>query len=313
MGHHRGMSRLQALGTLISLLAVAGVVYWALQQEPPQLPDSGGEVAWMLAAIALYGVNTLIRAERWHQLLLAEGARPARADTYALTVVGYMGNNVLPARAGDAIRVFLMAPRAQAGRRAVLGTLLAERLLDVAVIAVLFVAVGYGILGEVDLNEVGILVAVTAALIAAALGGLVLLRRSRRLHDLLAPVLASTLRLGSPRGAFLIAVSFVVWAVEGVVWMAIGGAVGFGMSFMEGLYLVALASVVSLIPSGPAYAGTQDAAAIAGVKALGGSGSTAVSYVLMLRFVIVVPITLAGIALMIARYGGLARLREARA
>ena len=63
------------------------------------------------------------------------------------------------------------------------------------------------------------------------------------------------------------------------------------MSFLEGLYLVALASVFALIPSGPGYAGTQDAAVAIGIKAIGGSGATAVSYLLMLRFALLVPIT----------------------
>ena len=42
--------------------------------------------------------------------------------------------------------------------------------------------------------------------------------------------------------------------------MAVGAAVGFRMDPIEGLYLVALASVFALIPSGPGYAGTQDTA-----------------------------------------------------
>ena len=56
---------------------------------------------------------------------------------------------MLPARAGDAVRVVLMAPRAEASQRTVLGTIVAERLLDVGVILVLFLVVGYAILGEV--------------------------------------------------------------------------------------------------------------------------------------------------------------------
>ena len=77
------------------------------------------------------------------------------------------------------------------------------------------------------------------------------------------------------------------------------------MSFLEGLYLVALASVFALIPSGPGYAGTQDAAAVIGIKAIGGTGATAVSYLVMLRFALLVPITVAGLLLLVFRYGGL--------
>ena len=71
--------------------------------------------------------------------------------------------------------------------------------------------------------------------------------------------------------------TLLIWAIEAGVWMSTGAAVGFHMDPIEGLYLVALASVFSMIPSGPAYAGTQDAAVIVGIKALGGTGSTALA------------------------------------
>jgi len=110
-----------------------------------------------------------------------------------------------------------------------------------------------------------------------------------------------------------VAMTFGVWIIEACAWIAVGASVGFGMSFLEGLYLVALASVFALIPSGPGYAGTQDAATVIGIKAIGGTGATAVSYLVMLRFALLVPITAVGFVLLAARYGGLARLRAARA
>jgi hypothetical protein len=105
----------------------------------------------------------------------------------------------------------------------------------------------------------------------------------------------------------------IIWAIEAGVWMASAAGVGFGMTPIEGLYIVALASIFAMIPSGPAYAGTQDAAAIIGIKALGATSAQAVAYIVMLRFVIVVPITLAGLVLLVTRYGGLGKLRTARA
>ena len=123
-----GSSRsLRLLGWAVSILCVAGVVLWALGQDAPRLPTEPSDLAAVAAAVALYGVCTALRAERWRLLLRDVGARPARADAYGLTAVGYMGNNVLPARAGDLMRVVLMAPRAQVSRRGVVGTLLAER------------------------------------------------------------------------------------------------------------------------------------------------------------------------------------------
>jgi glycosyltransferase 2 family protein len=310
----RRRASLPLLGGLISIVALGFVVYWASKQQAPKLPHTPKEILALIGAIALYGLATCVRAERWQKLLEDEDAHPPRADTYALTVVGYMGNNVLPARAGDAIRVVLMGPPAKTSRITVIGTLVAERILDVAVLVVLFVVVGYGLLGDVGGGKVGIILAVLAVIAIAVAIGWRFVRRSERLAKIAAEIARSTLSLRrAHHGLLLLGMTLVIWCIEAGVWMLVGAAVGFGMDPIEGLYLVALASVFSMIPSGPAYAGTQDAAVAIGIKALGGTGATAVAYLLMLRFVIVVPITLVGFVLLVARYGGLKRLRGARA
>jgi uncharacterized membrane protein YbhN (UPF0104 family) len=221
---------------------------------------------------------------------------------------------VRPARAGDAIRVVLMAPRAGTSNRTVIGTLVAERLLDIAVLLVLFVVVGYGLLGNVSADKVELIAAGAVFVVIAVAIGWRFISRNEKLHDLIAPMFSATLGLRKAHhGLLLLGLTFLIWAIEAGVWMSVGAAVGFGMTPIEGLYLVALASVFSMIPSGPAYAGTQDTAVAIGVKALGGTGGTALAYLLMLRFVIVVPITLLGLILMVVRYGGLSKLRSARA
>jgi uncharacterized membrane protein YbhN (UPF0104 family) len=309
----RGGARLQWLGLAVSVLAVAGVVWWATKQQPPKLPSTPGELAALVGAIVLYGLATVVRSERWQRLLVDERATPARADTYALTCVGYAGNNILPARGGDVIRTLLMAPRAGTSIRTVIGTLLAERLLDIAVLVVLFVVVGYGLLGEVGGGKVEIILLAAAGLAIALTVGYFAVRRNERMMAFITPMASATLGLRrAHHGLLLLGMTLVIWGIEAGVWMSAGAAVGFGMDPIEGLYIVALASVFSLIPSGPAYAGTQDAAAILGIKALGGTGAQAVAYIVMLRFIIVVPITLVGLVLLAARYGGLGRLREAR-
>jgi uncharacterized membrane protein YbhN (UPF0104 family) len=309
----RRRSPLSLLGAAVSVFALAAVVWWASKQQAPRLPHTAGQILALIGAVALYGLATVVRAERWQRLLTDEGATPARADTYALTCVGYMGNNVLPARGGDVIRVVLTAPRAATSKRTVVGTLVAERVLDVAVLIVLLVVVGWGLLGDVGAGKVEIIV---GAIVVAGLGAWLAWRfveRNERLHELVAPMASATLGLRKAHhGLRLLAMTVVIWSIEAATWMCVGAAVGFGMDPIEAAYLVALSSVFAMIPSGPAYAGTQDAAVAIGIKALGGTGGTAVAYLLMLRFVIVVPITLVGFGLLVARYGGLARLRGLR-
>ena len=309
-------SRASWIGAVVSAASsLAGVVYWATQQSAPRLPQDGVEWLAVLGAVLLYGLATLVRGERWHRLLVDEGGHPSRRDTQGLNVVGYMGNNLLPARAGDAIRVVLMAPRAALGH--------AQRRRDAARRAAARRRAARRDLRDRRLRPARrgrrrqgrvVLLARRRARRRAPASRYLLVRRNERIMGFIAPIASATLGLRrAHHGLRLLGITMVIWAVEAAVWMSTGAAVGFGMTPIEGLYIVALASIFAMIPSGPAYAGTQDAAAIIGIKALGGTSAQAVAYVVMLRFVIVVPITLAGLALLITRYGGLGKLRTARA
>jgi glycosyltransferase 2 family protein len=303
---------LVALGLAVSAVSLGLVVWWALRQPAPHLPADRGEWLWLGAGVLLYAVNTGLRGERWLRLLAEQDARAARADAQALNVIGYAANNVLPARAGDALRVLLLAPRCRASRRTILGTLVAERLLDVAVLVVLFVVVGGVALNQVGVDDLRTIVLVGLAGLVLAVAGWLGVRRSERARELLLPVAASTLALRSAHGLRLLGVTLLIWLLEAMVWLSAAHAVGFTIDPLEATYMVALACVFSLIPSGPGYAGTQDAAAILGAKSLGASGSTAVAYLVTIRFILVVPITLAGLLLLMLRYGGLSWLRSRR-
>src|SRR5918997_3963920 len=165
---------LTALGAMISIAALAAVVLWATHQDAPALPGSPTRIAEFGAAIPFFLAGCAVRAERWYELLRYNGARPRRTDAYGLLAVANFGNNVLPARAGDALRVVLLAPRAQTDSRTVIGTIVAERVLDVVVLVGLFVVLAYGVLGGIDIPSASrllfaaLLVAVLVAASAAA-------------------------------------------------------------------------------------------------------------------------------------------------
>ena len=88
--------RFALIQALVSLIALAAVVWWASKQDAPEFPTGPDAIAWLVGALVLYAIATLLRGERWHWILAATGVRTHRSDCYALTTVGYMGNNVLP-------------------------------------------------------------------------------------------------------------------------------------------------------------------------------------------------------------------------
>ena len=309
--------RLALIQALVSLVALAAVVWWASKQDAPVPPSAAKAIAWLVGgARALRPGHALIRGERWHWILASRTSRRTRRDCYALTTVGYMGNNVLPARAGEALQVVLLPGRSDASKRTLLGSVVAERLLDVIALVVIFVVVVYGVLG-----------ARRAAHRPADPG---------RRHRLLVRS-----RLRGCSGCCAATTSSSACATGCARWptrrgrssRARGRAVGRHLRALDGRggRLLAVAQSVDLeirhgrrpLPRG-AHQLRRGAAGRAGLDrhvrrrgGLGGqpacaTGSAAVSYLLMLRFVLYVPITLVGFVVLVTRYGGWSRIRSAR-
>ncbi len=308
--------RFALIQALFSLVALGAVIWWASKQEAPQFPHGAGAYAWLLAGLALYAVATLLRGERWQRILHLTGVKSERADAYALTTVGYAGNNLLPARAGEVVKVVLMSKRTDAGIREVFGTVLAERVLDAIALAGIFVVVVFGILRETPLpNDNPFLIGgiLGAVAVIGAIAVYVAYRRGmlRRAIDWLRPLADAPKALLSRTGLVLLAGSFLIWTVEATVYLAVAHATGLNISMMGALYLMALTNLFAMIPAAPGYVGTFDAAVIFGVKAIGGTESAALAYLLLLRFILFVPITIVGLVLLVVRYGGWSRLRSA--
>jgi glycosyltransferase 2 family protein len=309
--------RFAIIQALVSVVALAAVVVWASNQESPHIPTDGKAIAWLLGAVGLYTLATLVRAERWHQILEATGVHSTRTDCYALTTVGYMGNNVLPARAGEALRVVLMSQRSDGSKRTVLGSVVAERLLDVIALVTIFVVTVYGVLStsEVLPTDHPLIVSGIGVVLVIAAGVTIWVLRAHhvfeRVRDWLRPMADAPRALLSRRGLLLLAGTFLLWTLEATVYLAVARAIDLNFSVSGALYLVALTNFVAALPAAPGSIGTFDAAVAFGAKALGATGSAAVSYVILLRFVLYVPITIVGLVVLVTRYGGWSRLRSA--
>src|SRR3954451_8469837 len=151
----------------ISVAALVSVAWWATRQHLPALPDTEDALRGLVAALGLYALASLARGEGWHRVLLLVDGRSSRGDAYSLTCVGYMGNNTLPARAGDLLKCVLTARRTELSTPAVVGAAVAERVLDAVALGAIFL-----VLGGLVLTDAGLPAAHAVALV---LGGLLLL------------------------------------------------------------------------------------------------------------------------------------------
>lgn len=304
-------------GVVISVVALAAVVWWASRQDAPSFPSKPGDIALVVAAIGLYGVATLVRGWRWHVILRLDGIDHRARDALGIVCVGYMGNTVLPARGGEVLRVVLLKQRSPGARkREILGSIIAERALDAVVLIALFAMLTFvGVAG----SPTGIVPAIvgTAALVLLGVGLYTYLRmrRAGRLEGFAAkvrPLVKASRPLLGPVGATLALATAGVWCLEAAIFVLVADSLNIGLSLIEGLSVNVLASFFSLVPAAPGYVGTLDAAILFGLKALDITGGAAVSFALLVRFVLFVPITVAGLLLVLTRYGGIAALRRAR-
>lgn len=98
------------------------------------------DYVWMIPMLLFTLVSFFIRALRWRYLLTTVG-RIAIGPLVRATFIGFMGNNVLPARLGEFMRVYAIGDSAGVSRSAALASIVIERLLDVAVLLLLFAVV----------------------------------------------------------------------------------------------------------------------------------------------------------------------------
>jgi glycosyltransferase 2 family protein len=155
-----------------------------------------------------------------------------------------------------------------------------------------------------------------AALVAAALllVTYLALRRRGRFESFATRVrpfaVASKLFI-RPDGIPLAGVSGVIWLLEGLTLLFVGRSLGLHLTILEALLTNVIASLFSALPAGPGYAGSYDAGILLGLHASKVMGGAAVGFLLLARFVVFVPVTLVGLVVLVARYGGLRRKRTA--
>jgi glycosyltransferase 2 family protein len=91
----------------------------------------------LLLALVATGVTYAVRAFRWQYLLAPIG--PTHFGTaFRTTVIGFAATFLLPARAGEVVRPYLLARRENLNATAAFATIILERLLDLLVVLLMF-------------------------------------------------------------------------------------------------------------------------------------------------------------------------------
>ena len=112
-------------------LSLAALIYVGLKIDFARLWEllRGMNPLYILGVWAFLGLSYLMRAARWQRLL--RPVAPARLGTlFSAVLIGFMANNLLPARLGELVRAYAARRLVGVPVSAVLGSLVVERLLD---------------------------------------------------------------------------------------------------------------------------------------------------------------------------------------
>jgi uncharacterized protein (TIRG00374 family) len=270
------------------------------------------EYGWIVPGVAVYFFGVWARTWRWDYLL-----RPMKKISlqrlFPVVVIGYMGNNIYPARAGELIRAYVLRRREGVSMGASLATIVVERVFD-GLVMLIFVFIGLpftpmpawlqAMVIAASLLFFGALVifmvlAIKIEWAEVAYGWVIDRIVPERFR---APVRGFADRfmtglhsLRSGRAVLMLFVtSIVIWLAETVKYWFVMHAFNFSVPFWILMLMNGIVNLATTIPSSPGYVGTFDAPGIEILTLFGVERTLAASYTLVLHAALWLPITLLG-------------------
>ncbi len=277
---------------------------------------------WLIPGIAIYFGAVWARTWRWHYML-RHIKQIGLLRLFPIVVIGYMGNNVYPARAGELLRSYVLKRKEGVPVSASLATVVLERLFD-GLVMLLFVFVtlpfaplppAYSALvtgfSAVFLLALIVFFALAArparmSLVYAWLVDRLLPATMRpRVHGLFDRFVVCLQSLRSPRDLALIFLSSTaIWLTETTKYWFVMQAFPFHVPFSVLMLMTAVVNLFTSLPSTPGYVGTFDAPGIAILTAYQVPKTIATGYTLVLHVALWLPITALGALFMLLEHVG---------
>jgi hypothetical protein len=310
---------------LISIIVLALIVYcfYKMNLDWKALASSFKQydLIWLLPALVIYLIGYYIRGWRW-VVLLSPVKKCKFNSLYPTLLIGFMMNNVLPARLGEFIRAYLNGKKENISSSASLATIILERLFDgLTMVLVLGVALRFGHLPlDFEAMDPRIQTAIRLApyvfAVAFALLFLMILFRNATekvsafsirltpakvqpfLQKLASTFLQGLHILKSPRESLLVlAASLAAWTCEFTCFYCV--AMGYHLApmpitFFTAALIMAVVNLAILIPNAPGGFGLFEFAGVALLLPLGISKESALGYMILVHLVVWIPITLWG-------------------
>lgn len=291
--------------TVISFLFALVILFFVIRRTNIDISESFRQMRqanlWYLSgAILAYYVTFVLRGWRWKGMLASAGISektghkmPNLVGMFQIMTLSWFTNSILPARMGDAYRCYLIKRRSGASFGVSLGTMLAERLIDLVVLVAMLLLAGAAVYGThtPDRTEQAFLVG-GGVVVLVVTGVAVLWALRDRVEAFMPGRLAMVFgrvrkglfeSLGRPTQP--IGVSVVLWLCDGLRVLLVARALGEVIPYHAAIMVALLSALVSTIPITPAGLGFVEGIMIYSLTSIGVLQSTAGTIALLDRVV----------------------------
>lgn len=283
--------------------------------HPRDLADALNEASywWLLPATGVLFVALALRCYRW-SFLMRPVAPIGAFKLFPYAIIGYMANNLLPARAGEIVRAWVVGEREDVSRVATLGTIAVERLFDGCVLVLMFLVAG-AFVGFND-GRLRVIAVASSALFLAALAIFYFVtyteeratkvfriftrflpERYEHLGEEMVHNLSVSLRsVHTPGSLFIVfALSAAAWTVEAACYAVIGRGFDLDVNFGHYALLLSAANLAIIIPTFLGGTGPFEWAAKLVLVGAGAADAVASAYSVVAHAIIIVPTTILGL------------------
>ncbi|MBX7219611.1 MAG: flippase-like domain-containing protein [Blastocatellia bacterium] len=265
-------------------------------------------------AFCLMWGGFLVRAVRWKRLI-DTGRRISFRDCFRVITIGYMANNLLPARIGEFARAYILSGKNGVSKSFALGTIVTERLGDVVMLVLLFAAT----LALLPLPSDGKQIALgSAALALTATAGLVVtvvwqepmqailqttlpgIIGPKRTEVVLEKVERFIHGVGCGKSfkvlGWVLFDSVVIW-LSGLwmTWYVARACHINNVGLTEILFVMCMVNLAAMLPSAPGLVGTYQASCVFALHYFGIEREQALAFSIVSHIVWYVPLTLVGL------------------
>lgn len=271
---------------------------------------------YLIPGTGILFVAVCVRCVRWSILMRPVASMsPARLFPYA--IIGYMANNLLPARAGEVVRAYVLGQREHVSRMGTFGTIAVERLFDGCILVLMLLTAG-AVVGFGD-DRLRVIAAASSALFVAAFVAFYVLtlsedrarkvlrfflralpRRFEPAAEAMGESLVGSLRsVHDWRSLFLVTIlSALAWTIEAGSYAVIGLGFDLGVNFAHYVLLLSAANLAIIVPTFFGGTGPFEWAAKLVLIGAGVANAVAGAYAIIAHAVILIPTTVLGLLLL---------------